>query len=59
MNEKHVTMHVFNIISLQTPNVEVVENIVKERTKKLIFYFMPDTTIDGLHAVIIAPNDTF
>lgn len=35
MNEENETMHVFDIISLQTPNVEeVVESIVKETTKK-------------------------
>ncbi|MHC1990597.1 hypothetical protein ACYF6V_05085 [Bacillus safensis] len=57
MNEENETMHVFDIISLQTPNVqEVVESIVKETTEKVIFYFTPDTTIEGLHAVT-KPND--
>jgi len=57
MNEENETMHVFDIISLQTPNVEeVVASIVKETTEKVIFYFTPDTSIDGLHAVT-TPND--
>ncbi|KPN13088.1 GNAT family acetyltransferase [Bacillus australimaris] len=57
MNEENETMHVFDMISLQTPNVEeVVASIVKETTEKVIFYFTPDTSIDGLHAVT-TPND--
>ncbi|MGN7329566.1 hypothetical protein [Bacillus pumilus] len=35
---------------------EVVAPIVGETTKKVMFYFTPDTSIDGLHAVM-APND--
>ena len=35
---------------------EVVAHIVNETTEKVMFYFTPDTSIDGLHSVK-APND--
>lgn len=57
MNEENETIHVFDIISLQPQNIEeVVAHIVNETTEKVIFYFTPDTSIDGLH-VVMAPND--
>ncbi|MES1036969.1 GNAT family N-acetyltransferase [Bacillus pumilus] len=57
MNEENETIHVFDIISLESQNIkEVVAHIVNEMTEKVMFYFTPDTLIDGLHAVT-APND--
>ncbi|TYS31499.1 GNAT family N-acetyltransferase [Bacillus pumilus] len=57
MNEENDTMHVFDIISLQAPNIEeVVASIVNETTEKVIFYFTLDTSMEGLHAVK-TPND--
>ncbi|KEP26398.1 GNAT family N-acetyltransferase [Bacillus zhangzhouensis] len=57
MNEENETMHVYDIISLITPNIEeVVASIVKETTEKVIFYFTPDASIEGVHAVT-TPND--
>ncbi|MFJ5672158.1 hypothetical protein ACIQAS_11010 [Bacillus safensis] len=48
MDEENKAMHVFDTISLQTPDVEeVVKSIVKETTEKVIFSFTPDTTIEG------------
>ncbi|WP_144498992.1 GNAT family N-acetyltransferase [Bacillus pumilus] len=57
MNEENETIHVFDIISSEPQNIEeVVAHIVGETTEKVMFYFTPDTSIDGLHAVM-APND--
>ncbi|MGG5181132.1 GNAT family N-acetyltransferase [Bacillus sp. MM09(2025)] len=57
MNEENETIHVFDIISLEPQNIEeVVAHIMNETTKKVMFYFTPDPSIDGLHTVK-APND--
>ncbi|UDF17478.1 GNAT family N-acetyltransferase [Bacillus pumilus] len=57
MNEENETIHVFDIIFLEPQNIEeVVAHIVNETTEKVMFYFTPDTSIDGLHSVK-APND--
>ncbi len=57
MEEEEDTLHIFDIISLNVLNVEaVLANIVKETTKKVIFYFTPDFKIEGMVATIM-PND--
>ncbi|GAB0167738.1 GNAT family N-acetyltransferase [Lysinibacillus sp. CTST325] len=57
MNEEEGTLHIYDIISLNAPNVEaVLANIVKKTTKKVVFYFTPDFTIEGMTATIM-PND--
>ncbi|WP_289136749.1 GNAT family N-acetyltransferase [uncultured Brevibacillus sp.] len=57
MEEDEDILRIFDIISLQAPNVEaVVASIVKETTKKVIVYFTPDFTIEGMTATIM-PND--
>lgn len=57
MEEEEDTLHIFDIISLHAPNVEaVLASVVKETTKKVVFYFTPDFTIEGLTATIM-PND--
>jgi len=57
MNEEEDTLHIYDIISLNAPNVEaVLASIVKKTTKKVVFYFTPDFTIEGMAATIM-PND--
>ncbi|MBE1556763.1 GNAT family N-acetyltransferase [Sporosarcina limicola] len=57
MEEEEDTLHIFDIISLNVPNVEaVLASIVKETTKKVVFYFTPEFTIEGMAATIM-PND--
>lgn len=57
MEEEEDTLHIFDIISLNVPNIEaVLASIVKETTKKVVFYFTPDFTIEGMTATIM-PND--
>ncbi|MGE6258072.1 GNAT family N-acetyltransferase [Heyndrickxia sporothermodurans] len=57
MNEEEDTLHIYDIISLNAPNVEaVLASIVKKTTKKVVFYFTPDFTIEGMTATIM-PND--
>lgn len=57
MNEEDGTMHIFDMISLQASNMqEVIASIVKETTEKVIFYFTPNVSIEGLQA-ITTPND--
>ncbi|MGE7997621.1 GNAT family N-acetyltransferase [Lysinibacillus sp. NPDC093190] len=57
MEEEEDTLHIFDIISLNAPDVEaVLASIVKETTKKVVFYFTPDLTIEGMTATIM-PND--
>lgn len=57
IEEEEDTLHIFDIISLNAPNVEaVLASIVKEATKKVVFYFTPDFTIEGMTATIM-PND--
>lgn len=57
MEEEEDTLHIFDIISLKVPNIEaVLASIVKETTKKVVFYFTPDFTIEGMTATIM-PND--
>ncbi|QDQ00318.1 GNAT family N-acetyltransferase [Lysinibacillus fusiformis] len=57
MEEEEDTLHIFDIISLNALNVEaVLASIVQETTKKVVFYFTPDFTIEGMTATIM-PND--
>lgn len=57
MEEEEHTLRIFDIISLQAPDVEaVLATIVKETTKRVVFSFTPDFTIEGLTATIM-PND--
>ncbi|MGG2055220.1 GNAT family N-acetyltransferase [Lysinibacillus pakistanensis] len=57
MEEEGDTLHIFDIISLNAHNAEaVLASIVKETTKKVVFYFTPGFTIKGMTATIM-PND--
>ena len=57
MEEEEDTLHIFDIISFNAQNEEaVLASIVKETTKKVVFYFTPDFTIEGMTATIM-PND--
>lgn len=57
MEEEEDIVRIFDIISLQAPNVEaVLASIVKQTTKKVVFSFTPDFTIEGMTATIM-PND--
>lgn len=57
MEEEEDTLHIFDIISLNVQNIEaVLASIVKETTKKVVFNFTPDFTIEGMTATIM-PND--
>lgn len=57
MEEEEGTLHIYDIISLEVPNVEVIlASVRKESTKKVMFYFTPDFAIEGMSAVI-SPND--
>lgn len=57
LEEDGDTLHIFDIISLNAYNVEaVLESIVKEATKKVVFYFTPGFTTKGMTATMM-PND--
>ncbi|WP_107841202.1 GNAT family N-acetyltransferase [Metasolibacillus meyeri] len=57
MAEEEDTLHIFDIISLNAQNVEaVLASVVHETTKKVIFNFTPDFSIEGMKASIM-PND--
>jgi len=57
MEEEENTLHIFDIISLNAQNIKaVLASIVKEATKKVVFNFTPDFTIEGMTATIM-PND--
>ncbi|TQR36989.1 GNAT family N-acetyltransferase [Lysinibacillus sphaericus] len=57
MEEEEDTLHIFDIISLNEPDVEaVLASIVNVTTKKVIFYFTPNFSIEGMSATIM-PND--
>lgn len=57
MEEEEDTLHIFDIISLNEPDVEaVLASIVNETTKKVIFNFTPVFSIEGMTATIM-PND--
>ncbi|MGE6517619.1 GNAT family N-acetyltransferase [Lysinibacillus sphaericus] len=57
MEEEEDALHIFDIISLNEPDVEaVLASIVNETTKKVIFNFTPGFSIEGMTATIM-PND--
>jgi len=57
LEEEEDTLHIFDIISLNEPDVEaVLASIVNETTKKVIFNFTPVFSIEGMTATIM-PND--
>lgn len=57
MEEEEDTLHIFDIISLNEPDVKaVLASIVNETTKKVIFNFTPGFSIEGM-TVTIMPND--
>ncbi|MED4534164.1 hypothetical protein ABET51_18940 [Metabacillus fastidiosus] len=60
MEEEEDTLYIFDIISLNASNVEaVLASIVKETTKKVVFYFTPNFTIKGMTATIMPNDDLF
>lgn len=57
MEEEEDTLYILDIISLNAPDVEaVLASIVKETMKKVVFYFTPDFTIEGMTSIKM-PND--
>jgi len=57
MEEEEGVLNIYDIISLQSINVEdLLASIVKETTKKVVFYFTPEFTMEGMTATIL-PND--
>jgi len=57
MEEEEEVLNIYDIISLQSINVEdLLASIVKETTKKVVFYFTPEFTMEGMTATIL-PND--
>lgn len=58
MEEEEDIVRIFDIISLQAPNVEaVIASIVKRTTKKVVFSFTPDSKIEGMTATITPKDD--
>ncbi|MEC1177414.1 GNAT family N-acetyltransferase [Metasolibacillus meyeri] len=58
MVEEEDTLHIFDIISLNAQNVEaVLASVVNETTKKVIFNFTPDFSIEGMKATIMSNDD--
>lgn len=57
MEEEEGGLNIFDIISLQSIDIEeLLANIVKETTQKVVFYFTPEFTLSGMTATI-QPND--
>lgn len=57
MEEEEGVLNIYDIISLQATNTEaVLTSIIKDTTKKVVFYFTPDFTIEGM-TVTITTND--
>ncbi|KPN97551.1 GNAT family N-acetyltransferase [Lysinibacillus sp. ZYM-1] len=57
MEEEEGVLNIYDIISLQSINVEeLLASIVKETTQKVVFYFTPEFTMEGMTATIL-PND--
>ncbi|WP_155591137.1 GNAT family N-acetyltransferase [Lysinibacillus cavernae] len=57
MEEEEGILTIFDIISLQAVNIDaVLACIVKDTTNKVVFYFTPSFTIEGMTATI-TPND--
>lgn len=57
MEEEDGILNIYDIISQQAINVEaVLASIVKQTTKKVVFYFTPNFAMDDMTATI-TPND--
>ncbi|KOY83616.1 GNAT family N-acetyltransferase [Lysinibacillus macroides] len=57
MEEEDGVLNIYDIIALQSFKVDaVLARIVQETTKKVIFYFTPDFSIEGM-TVALHPND--
>lgn len=57
MEEEEGVLNIFDIISLQPIHIEeLLANIVKDSTQKVVFYFTPEFTLNGMTATI-QPND--
>jgi len=58
MEEEEGVLNIYDIISLQATNAEtVLTSIIKDTTKKVVFYFTPDFTIEGMTATITTNDD--
>lgn len=57
MEHEEETLHVYDVISLNQQNIEaVLENIIFESTKKVVFHYTPASLIEGME-VITMPDD--
>ncbi|WP_418300748.1 GNAT family N-acetyltransferase [Lysinibacillus fusiformis] len=57
MEEEEGVLNIYDIISLQPIHIEeLLANIVKDTTQKVVFYFTPEFTLNGMTATI-QPND--
>ena len=57
MEEDEGVLNIYDIISIQPFDAEtVLASIVKDTTKKVVFYFTPDFAMEGMTATIM-PND--
>ncbi|MED4886490.1 GNAT family N-acetyltransferase [Lysinibacillus fusiformis] len=57
MEEEEGVLNIFDIISLQSIDIEkLLAKIVKDTTQKVVFYFTPEFTLNGMTATI-QPND--
>jgi len=57
MEHEEDTLHVFDVISINQQNIEaIIESIIVESTKKVVFHFTPASTMKGME-VNIMPND--
>ncbi|MCR8854958.1 GNAT family N-acetyltransferase [Lysinibacillus fusiformis] len=58
MEEEEGVLNIFDIISLQSIDIEeLLANIVKETTQKVVFYFTPEFTLSGMTATIQPKDD--
>ncbi|MEA0562609.1 GNAT family N-acetyltransferase [Lysinibacillus irui] len=57
MEEDAGVINIYDIISIRPFDAEtVLASVVKDTTKKVVFYFTPDFTLEGMTATIM-PND--
>lgn len=57
MEEEEGVLNIFDIISLQSIDIEkLLAKIVKDTTQKVVFYFTPEFTLNGMTSTI-QPND--
>lgn len=58
MEEEKDILHIFDIISLDAHRIETfLASILKQKTKKIVFYFTPDFAMEGMKATVM-PNDS-